>query len=93
MKRLSDAWDEEQEKAVKEFGKDVDEDVAADFHAFAIPKGCHWSDLRREAENHGVFIQGMMQKIEEANPKLWPKYLEMLLGLITTRCRPSACLV
>jgi len=70
LKRLSDAWDEEQEKAAKEFGKDVDAETAADFHAFVIPKGCHWSDLRRQAENHGVFIQGMMQKIEEANPKL-----------------------
>ena len=68
LKRLSDTWDEEQEKAVKKFGKDIDEDTAADFHTFQIPKGCHWADLRRAAENHGVLIQNIMQKIEEVNP-------------------------
>ena len=68
LKRLSDTWDEEQEKAIKKFGKDIDEDTAADFHTFQIPKGCHWADLRRAAENHGVLIQNIMQKIEEANP-------------------------
>jgi type I restriction enzyme M protein len=69
LKRLSDTWDEEQAKAIKKFGADIDEDTAADFHTFQIPKGCHWSDLRRAAENHGVLIQNIMQKIEEANPK------------------------
>jgi type I restriction enzyme M protein len=68
LKRLSDTWDEEQEKAIKKFGKDIDDETAADFHAFQIPKGCHWADLRRAAENHGVLIQNIMQKIEEANP-------------------------
>jgi type I restriction enzyme M protein len=68
LKRLSDTWDEEQAKAVKKFGDDIDEDTAADFHTFQIPKGCHWADLRRAAENHGVLIQNIMQKIEEANP-------------------------
>jgi type I restriction enzyme M protein len=68
LKRLSDTWDEEQAKAIKKFGDDIDEDTAADFHTFQIPKGCHWADLRRAAENHGVLIQNIMQKIEEANP-------------------------
>lgn len=68
LKRLSDTWDEEQEKAIAEFGKNVDEDTAADFHKFVIPKGCHWADLRRVAENHGVALLKMMQRIEEANP-------------------------
>ena len=68
LKRLSDTWDEEQEKAIKKFGKDIDDETAADFHTFQIPEGCHWADLRRAAENHGVLIQNIMQKIEEANP-------------------------
>jgi type I restriction enzyme M protein len=68
LKRLSDTWDEEQDKAVAEFGKNVDEDTAADFHKFVIPKGCHWADLRRVAENHGVALLKIMQRIEEANP-------------------------
>jgi type I restriction enzyme M protein len=69
LKRLSDTWDEEQDKAIAEFGKNVDEETAADFHKFRIPKGCHWSDLRRVAENHGVELLKMMQRIEEANPE------------------------
>jgi type I restriction enzyme M protein len=69
LKRLSDTWDEEQAKAVAKFGKDLDDETAADFHAFQIPKGCHWSDLRRAAENHGVVLQNIMQRIEEANPE------------------------
>jgi len=69
LKRLSDSWDQEQDKAIAEFGKNVDEETAADFHKFRIPKGCHWSDLRRVAENHGVELLKMMQRIEEANPK------------------------
>jgi type I restriction enzyme M protein len=70
LKRLSDTWDEEQAKAIKKFGKDIDEETAADFHRFQIPKGCHWSDLRKAAENHGVIVQKITQKIEEANPDL-----------------------
>ena len=73
LKRLSDTWDEEQEKAIKKFGKDLDDETAADFHTFQIPKGCHWADLRRAAENHGVLIQNIMQKIEEANPNQLPQ--------------------
>jgi type I restriction enzyme M protein len=69
LKRLSDTWDEEQARAVELFGPDVDDSVADDFHAFRIPKGCHWSDLRRVAENHGIKIQTMMQQIEAANPE------------------------
>jgi type I restriction enzyme M protein len=69
LKRLSDTWDEEQARAVEKFGGELDEETAADFHTFQIPEGCHWSDLRRAAENHGVLIQNIMQKIEEANPK------------------------
>jgi len=32
LKRLSDTWDEEQEKAIKQFGIDIDRETAADFH-------------------------------------------------------------
>jgi type I restriction enzyme M protein len=70
LKRLSDTWDEEQEKVIEKFGKEIGDDIASDFHRFQIPKGSHWSDLRRAAENQGVLIQQMTQKIEEANPEL-----------------------
>jgi type I restriction enzyme M protein len=101
LKRLSDTWDEEQEKAVAEFGADVDDDTAADFHKFQIPTGCHWADLRRVAENHGITLQKMMQRIEEANPerlaqifgnapwadhnKMPPERLEKLIDHFNTR--------
>jgi type I restriction enzyme M protein len=68
LKRLSDTWDEEHAEALKLLGPDIDESVARDFHTFQIPKGCHWTDLRRVAENHGIKIQHMMQEIEAANP-------------------------
>lgn len=67
LKRISDSWDEEQQRAIEKFGDSLDEETAADFHRFQIPKDCHWSDLRRAPENHGVVVQNIMQRIEEAN--------------------------
>lgn len=34
-----------------------------------IGDGCHWNDLRRAAENHGVRLQQITQQIEAANPE------------------------
>ena len=68
LRRLSDAWNEEHELAVEAFGEDVDDEVAADFHKFDIPDGCHWNDLRRVGENHGIELLRIMQRIEAANP-------------------------
>lgn len=72
LKRVNDTWEEEQANAVAKFGKDVSVVVAADFHTFNIPKGCHWSDLRKitsAGENVGLGVQNMLQKIEAANPE------------------------
>ena len=68
LKRLSDTWDEEREKAVAEWGDKLTPGIEGDYHKFDIPDGCHWADLRRVAENHGVVLQQMMQRIETANP-------------------------
>ena len=68
LKRLSDTWDDEHGIAKEKWGDDLNDESEADFHTFAIPKGCHWNDLRRAAENHGVLIQEITQKIEAANP-------------------------
>jgi type I restriction enzyme M protein len=68
LKRLSDTWDDEHAAAVAEWGEDLDAEIEADFHKFDIPEGCHWNDLRRAAENHGVLIQEITQRIEAANP-------------------------
>ena len=69
LKRLSDTWDDEHAKAVETWGDQLTDEIARDFHKFDIPKGCHWEDLRRAAENHGVLIQEITQKIEQANPE------------------------
>lgn len=71
LKRISDTWDEEQASAESQFGKDVSEAVAADFHTFQIPKGYHWADLRKinaRGENVGLELQNLLQKVEAANP-------------------------
>jgi hypothetical protein len=68
LKRLSDSWDEEHRAVVEAFGTEIDDEAAADFHMFVIPDGCHWDDVRRTAENQGVVLQQVIQKIEEANP-------------------------
>ena len=69
LKRLSDTWDDEHAKAVEAWGDQLTDEIARDFHKFDIPKGCHWEDLRRAAENHGVVIQEITQKIQQANPE------------------------
>jgi len=43
--------------------------IEADYHRFDIGDGCHWNDLRRAAENHGVLVQQITQQIEAANPR------------------------
>ena len=69
FKRLSDAWDEEHQIAVDDFGADLDADIERDYHRFALPEGTHWNDLRKVAENVGAALQTMLQRIEEANPQ------------------------
>jgi len=69
LKRLSDTWDDEHARALEAWGDQLTDEIARDFHKFDIPKGCHWEDLRRAPENHGVLIQEITQKIEQANPE------------------------
>ena len=68
FKRLSDAWDEEHQIAVDDFGDELNADIERDCHRFALPEGTHWNDLRKMAENVGAALQTMLQRIEEANP-------------------------
>ena len=48
FKRISDVYDEEYEEALKE--SDGDEEYASfpEMHAFQIPEGCHWQDVRNQ---------------------------------------------
>ncbi len=68
FKRISDVYDEETERALKESGGDAE---FADFdenHSFIIPDGCHWTDVRNVSVNVGTAIVNAMSGIERANP-------------------------
>lgn len=71
LKRISDVYDEERAAALDTYG---DEDLAdlPENHRFAIPDGCHWSDVRAVTENIGVTVLRAMRAIESANPDTLP---------------------
>lgn len=69
-KRISDIWDEEYEKVLAEFG---DAEIArADYnHRFQVPKDCRWETAQNEAQNIGLKLNEIFDKLTNANsPKL-----------------------
>ena len=68
LKRLSDVYDEEHEKALKESGGDEEYASFDENYSFVIPKGCHWNDVRNVTQNVGQAIVKAMSGIERANP-------------------------
>lgn len=71
LKRISDVYNEEHAAALETYG---DEELAdlPENHRFAIPDGCHWSDIRAVTENVGQTILKAMRAIEKANPDTLP---------------------
>lgn len=69
-KRISDVYDEEYQKALKESNGDKEFAQAAVNHRFIIPDGCHWDDLRSTTSNIGQKILKSMHEIEKTNPKV-----------------------
>lgn len=67
FKRLSDVYDEEHEKALKESGGDEEYASFDENYSFVIPKGCHWNDVRNVTQNVGQSIVKAMSGIERAN--------------------------
>lgn len=65
FKRLNDVYEEETEKAVKEYGSEAA--VWEETHNFSIPEGAHWDDVRNVSENVGKAIQKAFRTIEKAN--------------------------
>lgn len=66
LKRMSDIYDEESEKAIAEYGE-----VALEWdetHIFDIPQGAHWEDVRNKSQNIGKALVAAFRKIEKANP-------------------------
>lgn len=69
FKWVSDTWDLDHAAAVADFGSDVTPEVEADYHRFAIPAGCHWSDLQAVPSNVGAALQRILDRLSEANPQ------------------------
>ena len=68
LQRISDCYDEETQNAISQYGDDVDLFEEEEIHAFIIPQGCHWNDLRQTTEDVGQAIVNAMMGIEHANP-------------------------
>ena len=69
FKRISDVYDEETEECIRMYGEEGAEFMGASAHAFTIPDGCHWKDIRNISENVGKSIADALAKIEQSNPK------------------------
>lgn len=67
FKRICDVYDEETNKAIKEYGKAANEFDETEIHSFVIPKGYHWNDVREKSQDIGVAIVTAFRKIEKAN--------------------------
>ena len=69
-KWISDTWQHEHDLAVEKWGDNLDEEIEADFHRFAVPTGSLWADVTTQTgANLGVRIRTALDKIEQANPE------------------------
>ena len=69
FKRICDVWNEETEEALQVSGGDRDYANCPEQHAFVIPDGCHWQDIRERTENIGSAIVEALRMIERNNPE------------------------
>ena len=58
---------EKTEKAVAEYGDDIDLYPEEELHTFIVPKGQHWNDVRQVTEDVGRAIVTAFKEIEKAN--------------------------
>lgn len=68
FKRISDVYDEENIANALQYGDDIEFYPEEELHAFVIPQGCHWVDVRNTNEDIGKAITDAMMGIERANP-------------------------
>ena len=68
LKRISDVYDEETAENEQKYGEDIVFYPEDELHAFVIPEGCHWRDVRNVSEDVGKAIVDAMMAIEQANP-------------------------
>ena len=69
FKRISDVYDEECEKIIKEYDGDESALEWEENHLFMVPKGAHWKDVRAKSENIGAALVDAFAKIQGANPE------------------------
>ena len=67
FKRICDVYDEETEKAVAEYGEDIEFYPEEELHTFIVPTGQHWNDVRQVTEDVGRAIVTAFKEIEKAN--------------------------
>ncbi|MEE0874921.1 MAG: class I SAM-dependent DNA methyltransferase [Ruminococcus sp.] len=67
FKRICDVYDEETEKAIAEYGDDIEFYPEEELHTFIVPKGHHWNDVRQVTEDVGRAIVTAFKEIEKAN--------------------------
>ena len=67
FKRISDVYDEEYKKILKESDGDNNYAELEEFHRFIIPEGCHWDDVRSKTTNVGQALQHSFREIEKTN--------------------------
>ncbi len=67
FKRICDVYDEETQKALNEYGEDIDLYPEEELHTFLVPKGHHWNDVREVTEDVGAAIVAAFREIEKAN--------------------------
>lgn len=67
FKRICDVYDEETQKAIEDYGEDIDLYPEEELHTFLVPKGHHWNDVREVTEDVGAAIVAAFREIEKTN--------------------------
>jgi type I restriction enzyme M protein len=67
FKRISDVYDEEYSRALKDSDGDEEYALLPEFHRFEVPEACHWNDVREQTTNVGLAIEKALRGIEQAN--------------------------
>jgi type I restriction enzyme M protein len=74
LKRLSDVFDDEMNKLIKEFGnEEIAEELLKDDHSlvrFYIPPDSRWKKINSQTTNIGEFLTDAVRSIARENPKL-----------------------
>lgn len=67
FKRICDVYDEETKNAIEKYGNDAFMFSEDELHAFSVPHGYHWNDVREVSSDIGLAIVTAFRKIEKAN--------------------------